>query len=230
MLAVVAAAAVTLALGARLLLQARSAAVPGPPDTTLISAQERAAGLRFAPSVAAPDRAWILAAIGHARPEARRLIAEVDGMVELRTHRGDPLGVTDSTIGRRRASFVIDLDVASLDGRRRVDRDVVVLHELGHAIDGALVSRALGDELDAEIPRAGYCGAAPEGGTGSCAAPAERFADTFAKWALRGGVSVVGAGYGVAVPASLESWGEPLRALADRLPATGDPAPSATIG
>ena len=54
--------------------------------------------------------------------------------------------------------------------------------------------------------------------TGSCAEPAERFADTFAKWALRGGVSAVGAGYEVANPPSLEDWGAPLAALSASSP------------
>ena len=49
---------------------------------------------------------------------------------------------------------------------------------------------------------------------GDCTVPAERFADTFAKWALRGAVSATGAGYGVATPASLEDWGAPLAKLA----------------
>ena len=55
--------------------------------------------------------------------------------------------------------------------------------------------------------------------TGACAEPAERFADTFAKWALRGGVSAVGAGYEVANPPSLEDWGAPLSALSVSLAA-----------
>ena len=41
-----------------------------------------------------------------------------------------------------------------------------------------------------------------------------RFADTFAKWALRGAVSAIGAGYSVLPPASLEDWGAPLSLLA----------------
>jgi hypothetical protein len=44
--------------------------------------------------------------------------------------------------------------------------------------------------------------------------PEERFADTFAKWALRGAVSGVGSGYSLATPVSLETWGEPLGLLA----------------
>ena len=46
-----------------------------------------------------------------------------------------------------------------------------------------------------------------------CAFP-ERFADTFAKWALRGELSLAGAGYGLPAPASLEEWGAPLAKLA----------------
>ena len=52
---------------------------------------------------------------------------------------------------------------------------------------------------------------------GDCTAPEERFADTFAKWALRGAVSAAGAGYGVASPASLEDWGTPLATLAIKI-------------
>ncbi len=53
-----------------------------------------------------------------------------------------------------------------------------------------------------------------EASRGDCTAPEERFADTFAKWALRGAVSLAGAGYSVASPASLEDWGAPLARLA----------------
>ena len=52
-----------------------------------------------------------------------------------------------------------------------------------------------------------------------CERTEERFADTFAKWALNGAVSEVGAGYGIAMPASLEGWGAPLAELSFRLPA-----------
>jgi hypothetical protein len=192
-------------------------AVPqGPPDTARISAEERAAGLRFAPAVAASDRAWIEAAIAKARPEARALVAEVDGLVEMRTHRGLPIGFTDSLMRGDRATFAISLDTLLLNGRRMTDRDVVVLHELGHAVDLALVPQELNDRLEAQIPRTGTCVNDSHGLAGSCTEPVERFADTFAKWALRGSVSAVGAGYGVATPPSLEEWGAPLATLAAR--------------
>jgi len=70
------------------------------------------------------------------------------------------------------------------------------------------------DELAASLPPVGSCITATHG---DCTTPEERFADTFAKWALRGAVSLAGAGYGVASPASLEDWGAPLARLAVEL-------------
>ena len=163
-----------------------------------------------------------MAAVAAARPEAPRLIAEVDGLVDYQVHRGDPLGVTKSQIGPGGASFVISFDVSSLDGLRTQDRTVTVLHEYGHVIDRALVPRRTNDLLEAGIPRTGACGNYGGAMTGACAVPEERFADTFAKWALRGGVSAVGAGYEVANPPSLEDWGAPLSALSVSLTARGE--------
>jgi hypothetical protein len=185
-------------------------------DTIEITDEARAAGLTFASDVASADRAWVLAAVARARPEAARLIAEVDGLVEVRSDLDDPAGA----IGVTRAGpggIVVSLDVARLDGEAALQRDTVVLHELGHVIDFAIVPQALGAELDAGIPRGGPC-TSPADGFGACAEPEERFADTFAKWALRGAVSAAGAGYGIPAPASLEDWGAPLTALAVRLP------------
>ena len=64
------------------------------------------------------------------------------------------------------------------------------------------------------MPTSGVC---PQGIRGDCAQAQERFADTFAKWALRGAVSITGAGYSLAAPASLEDWGAPLARLAIEL-------------
>jgi len=189
-------------------------------DTPRITSAQREAAARYSRAVPVADRAWIEAAIASARPEARRLIAEVDGLVDYQVHRGDPVGVTRSTISPDGASFAISFDVASLDGERRQDRAVTVLHEYGHAIDLALVPQKTNDALEAGIPRSGPCGNYGGTLTGSCAEPAERFADTFAKWALRGSVSAAGAGYGVASPPSLEDWGAPLAALSIQLAAS----------
>jgi len=180
-----------------------------------ISAETRAATLRFAPEVKPRDRAWILAAIGKARPEAQRLIAEIDGLVEVRTDlpRGDAIGLARMTLDEAVVSF----DARSLNSDRAFDRDVVVLHELGHVVDFQIVDDELIQQLDQTIPRVGSCGDSELLPTGACTATEERFADTFAKWALRGRISLAGAGYGIPAPASIEDWGRPLGLLAAQL-------------
>jgi hypothetical protein len=188
-------------------------------DTVRVTPELRAGGLRFSPEVSAGDRAWVLAAIAHARPEAKRLIGEVDGMVTVETGpaQGQPvaMGITKP----RSDGFRVWLNVNRLDGTREVDRDQTVLHELGHVIDFSLIPQALDDRLDAGIPDTGSC--EQEGGGivyGDCAPAEERLADTFAKWALGGSVSAVGAGYGITNPPSLDTWGEPLAGLSATLP------------
>ena len=178
-------------------------------ETYEVAPADRAVRLRFAPGVAPADQRWVRRAIAAARPEARMLIAEVDGLVEVHTHVGDPFGVTEL---RPPMGYVMGLDIGAMDRDRVQDRESTVLHELGHVIDHALVPADLNRALDGGIPR-GAC-TTEHGLTGSCTAPEERFADTFAKWALRGAVSEAGAGYGVASPASLEDWGAPLGRLA----------------
>src|SRR3954447_20044790 len=171
-------------------------------DTIEISPAVRAAGLRFAPGVAAADRAWILAAVARARPGAGRPVGEVDGLVEIRTDLRDPagaLGLTQSGL----EGIAVSFDLTRLDGPAALQRDTVVLHELGHVVDFAVVPRALDAQLDAGIPRGGPCTSLGDR-IGACARPEERFADTFAKWTLRGDVSAAGAGYAIAAPASLE--------------------------
>ena len=49
----------------------------------------------------------------------------------------------------------------------------------------ALVPRSLRDQMVAELPAAGGC---PRRPFGDCAPPSEKFADTFAKWSLRGNI------------------------------------------
>jgi hypothetical protein len=187
-------------------------------DTAAIADDQREAGMRFNEAVAASDREWVLASVAKARPEAQALIAEVDGLIEIQTHQGLPIGVTKIWQAGDEARFVISLDTVLLNGLRKIDRDVVMLHELGHVVDRAIVPQDLNDRLDEQIPRIGTCEQSEEGLSGSCTEPVERFADTFAKWALRGSVSVVGAGYGIASPPSLEDWGAPLAAMAYQLP------------
>ena len=176
-----------------------------------VSKAVKARGLTFAPDVAPQDQQWILAALKEARPEAGSLIDDVDGMVTITTGRfpGAPwVGLTQQSAP---GVFQIKFNLAYLNGERKLDRNVTVLHEFGHVIDFAVTPSELRDELAASLPPVGSC---VGDGRGDCTAPEERFADTFAKWALRGAVSLAGAGYGVASPASLEDWGAPLARLA----------------
>ena len=171
----------------------------------------RAATFRWDTTVSGKDKRWIQAAIDEARPEARQLIDDIDGMVIVGTYAepGAPEIGLMRPLGEHEYQVIFNL--AYLNGDRKIDRTTTVLHELGHVVDAAVVPEALRDELAAQLPSTGSC-VTPTGG--DCTAPAERFADTFAKWALRGAVSAIGAGYGTLSPASLESWGTPLAQLA----------------
>jgi hypothetical protein len=111
----------------------------------------------------------------------------------------------------------VSLDVTKLDGDRAIDRNVVVLHELGHVVDFLLLPDETIKQLDAGIPQVGTCDSWAAEPTGACTAIQERFADTFAKWALGGRYSLAGSGYGIPMPASIEDWGQPLGLLAARL-------------
>jgi hypothetical protein len=182
-----------------------------------ITPETRAATLNLG-GVAPQDRVWILNAIATARPEAQRLIAEIDGLVTVRTDLR-AVGVPEDAIGLTMpnghgADVVLGTD--RLNSDRAIDRDMVVLHELGHVIDFLLVDDDLMRKLDTGIPPSRACGEALDG-AGGCNAIQERFADTFAKWALRGRFSIAGSGYGVPTPPSLEDWGLPLGALAIQL-------------
>jgi len=180
-------------------------------DERALDSQVRAATFTFDASVPPGDRQWIEAAVDKTRPEARQLIDDVDGMVtiSLFNEPGARAVGTAQQVGEH--AFAVRFNVAYLDGERKADRDTAVVHELGHVIDFALMAPELRNELAAQIPSSGTCLTAD---TGDCTAPEERFADTFAKWALRGAVSATGAGYSTLTPASLESWGAPLAALA----------------
>src|SRR5215210_7184570 len=103
-------------------------------DTVRITPEIRHAALRFAPEVSPADRAWVEAAILAARPEAQRLIHEVDGMVTVTTAgSGAMIGLTKPS----EYGFTIWLNVARLNGTCKLDRATAVLHEFGHVIDFA---------------------------------------------------------------------------------------------
>ena len=179
-----------------------------------VSPATRAATFRWDTTVTEKNKRWILEAVDQARPEARQLIDEVDGTVIMGTYSEPGSGVAGMMRPLPNGDHQLVFNLAFLNGDRKIDRTTVVLHELGHVVDAAVVPPELRDELAAQLPQTGACLTAD---TGDCTAPEERFADTFAKWALRGAVSAVGAGYSVATPASLESWGVPLATLAVKL-------------
>lgn len=174
-----------------------------------ISDAERAATFTFPPAIADADRRAILQAVADARPEAQRLIAEVDGLVDLKV-----AGTEDGVVGTTQSDgsrFTVTLNLGlamRIHGQRGIDR--LVLHELGHVVDFALVGPDVDARLDQEIPRGYGC---EEGQTGACAVPEERFAETFAKWATRDIGFGVDLGYKVPPPDDLESWGAPLASL-----------------
>jgi hypothetical protein len=180
-------------------------------DENVVDPQLRAATFTFDASVMPKDREWILASIDTLRPEARQLVDDVDGMVTIGVYNEPSGGAAGTTQQLAPTAFQVRFNIGYLDADRQSDRDVVVAHELGHVVDFALMRPELRDQLAAELPSSGACITAD---TGDCTAPEERFADTFAKWALRGAVSAAGAGYGTLAPASLESWGAPLATLA----------------
>ena len=195
--------------GARYRLDAASAESSG---ARLLSRDVRRAGFRFAPTVAPADRQAFLDAVAAARPEARRLIGLVDGLVDVRigpTGTPGAIGLTEDGEPGYRVTIDLDLVLARY-GPRGVQR--TVLHELGHVVDHALLTDDVTAALDAGIPAGLGC---EEGLLGGCATRQERFAESFAKWAL-GDIGVnLEIGYKVPPPAApLDVWGAPLARLA----------------
>jgi hypothetical protein len=192
--------------------QGRERTTGSPP----ISEQVRRDGLHFDPAIAQADRQAVLAAIASAQPPARKLIDLVDGLVDVYVAPtgGQSVGLTESAGSRYRVTLDLGT-VAARYGKRGIAR--VVLHELGHVIDFALVPESLDRTLDSGIPAGLGC---EEGLLGGCANREERFAETFAKWAL-GDIGVsLNIGYKVPPPRlPLEAWGAPLARLAADPPA-----------
>ena len=117
---------------------------------------------------------------------------------------GPYLGLTSHLPTRHQR---VRLHLKALDGGQRANRELTLMHELGHVIDNVLVSDAVRARLVGQVPTLGFC---RRKGDGDCAPPQEKFADTFAKWAYRGAHFYYGAGYDVPVPRSLDAWGAPL--------------------
>ena len=213
--------AVVVLVAIALLLVARGGP-PGAPASGAASAGARydleggggralpaSAPLRFAPGIAASDQQVVLRAVSEARPESRRVVELVAGMVTVSL--GSPgsgvAGQTRPTAG----GYDVVLDLGGVfrgAGMRGVRR--LVLHELAHVVDHALVGEALESQLDAATPPGFGC---DDGKSGGCAAREERFAESFAKWATGDVGHDLYIGYRVPPPASLSGWGAPLAAL-----------------
>lgn len=186
---------------------AGAAVAPGFPAPT---AQSRTRGLTFE-GVSAADQQAILASVGRARPEAQRLIAAVSGLTRVRVRALGPAEAGATTSSARGYDVQFDLaGVTATLGARGVDR--LVLHEFGHVVDASLVPSELKASLDEGIPRGYGC---DDGVSGSCATREERFAESFAKWAMDDIGVNLSLGYKVPPPAlPLPAWGAPLAALA----------------
>jgi hypothetical protein len=109
----------------------------------------------FADSVPIADRQWVVQAVAQARPEAIRLIQLIDQRTTIAPLGDDPyLGLTSYLpSGRHR----IRLDLKRLDGDMRANRELVLLHELGHVVDRSLVPEDFRYRLAAEVPDSGFC-------------------------------------------------------------------------
>lgn len=176
-----------------------------------LDAGARARTWEVSPEVTAADLQWISSAVAAARPEARRLLDAVDGLVVLHGHGAGPAGFVRPD-GTR---YVLSLHLPDLRAVGPKLRDHVVMHEFGHVVDFALVPQAVNAAMDQGIPRLEACHG--DGVSGGCTSIEERFADTFAKWALNDAVGPVAgnlaAGYRVPPPNNLAGWAEPLAAL-----------------
>ena len=176
-----------------------------------LSAAVEAATFRFAPGTAEVSRQAVLRAVADASPAAQRLIGIVDGLVTVTVGpTGEPGAIGLTTLRDPGYDVTVDLGpVSQRYGQRGIDR--VVLHELGHVIDHAIIPAALDRRLAAGIP-AGY--GCDQGLSGACATADERFAESFAKWAV-GDIGLdLDVGYKVMPPEpSLAAWGAPLEHL-----------------
>ena len=192
--------------GAR--LEFRTAAVP-------VAIQRR--GVRYLQSIDAHGRRVVQAARRATRPAARRLLALLDGLVRVGMHHH---GVQGSYSGL----MLISMWDRQLRAPPSTSRWIVV-HEFGHLVDEAMLDPSAAARLDRLIPAGGGCG------HDACDLRSERFASTFAKWALRD--PTVG-GYGVPAPRDLDAWGRALLAGVHLRPvgprAPGDPFQSAPPG
>jgi hypothetical protein len=117
----------------------------------------RRATFHFNPDVAPADRQAFLDAVALARPDARRVIGLVDGLVDVHVGpTGVPgaIGLTQDEEPGYRVTVDLGL-VATRYGQRGIAR--TVLHELGHVVDHALLIDDVVAAMDSEIPTGYGC-------------------------------------------------------------------------
>ncbi len=150
--------------------------------------------LAFDPSFTPAERRAVEVVIASARPQARALIVAVSG--QIRVARSADGGCPDRTSSCVRSSarpddgrpasrgIVLELGREHLAEATSPLGRFVILHELGHAVDAAMLDEAARDDLERAFARAGWHPAcAQPGDPVACPAPHEVFADEFARWA-----------------------------------------------
>jgi hypothetical protein len=161
----------------------RAADRPFPPAPRL--------ALQVDPAVTAADRAWVATAILTARPAARDLLIAVSGQVEVVLAGPDScprehvscVRAGDHGDGRH---IVVALQRDHLDEVGTPRGRFLVLHELAHAVDAAMLGsdgrRAFERALRTTAPALPCTAGAARPG---CIPVHELFADEFARWAGR---------------------------------------------
>lgn len=180
--------------------------------TRPIPAAVKRRSFRFASGMTARDRRAFRRAVASASPAARRLIAQLDDFTTV-SHAARLEGGAAGRAGQRpEGGWSVQINTGVLRGDFTAFK-VTVLHELGHLVEFAGIDERDAAALDRTIPRRGRCKYDPEHPvvyqTGPCAARSERFADTFAKWALNMR-AFKDVGYSVATPKSFRPFARTL--------------------
>ena len=175
----------------------------------VLPAATRAASFRFAAGTAPADRDAVLSSIARARPEARRLVALVDGLVDVRIGSTGVSGAIGLT--RPGARYAVTLDLGPV-ARATASAASTVSSSTSSATSST--SRCCPTTRWPRCtPASRPATAATQGVSGACANGHERFAESFAKWAT-GDIGVdLGTGYKVPPPGpTLGRLGRPARA------------------
>jgi hypothetical protein len=134
----------------------------------------------------------IVAAARSARPEARRLLLRVSPLVRFEVNRGACAAASASCVRAAEPGvarpIVISISAAQLGRARtpaaRAVRRFVILHELAHAVDAALLTPAGRAAFAAALRGAARAPCRPRAASGTPCAPAhELFADELARFA-----------------------------------------------